>query len=153
MNSPNFLDRKTKTIIILSVVFIAIIVGFSLFYYYKGKAKNSIAPLIKDNPNSTDPNNNPAGVDDSTIKIISENLYSEMKGSNLSGHNAAPYQALLELSDTDFERVYNQFNTDHQGESSETLTQWVNDQWSGWLTDFDGLKKAILARCAKLNLV
>ncbi len=147
------MDKKTKNILIISAIALLLLLLSWWYFYKKGKAKTVIAPVVKDQPGSSDPNNNPEGASTTEIKQISENLYNEMKGSNITGHDPHPYEALLALSDTDFENVYNQFNSDYQSSSGETMIQWINDQWSGWMTDFDGLKKAILAKAADLNLI
>lgn len=147
------MDKQTKKWLIVAGIILVLLIAFGIYWYKRGKKTTSIAPIIKDNPGSTAADNNPAGVSDTDIKFLATNLHTDMSGSNFWGHNDDYFQHLLELSDTDFERVYNAFNTEYQAESGQTLIQWVdgeNDFFGGGA--FASLKQAILARGKKLNL-
>jgi flagellar basal body-associated protein FliL len=98
-------DKKAKTYLIIAAVVLLFLVGFGIYFYRKGKRQTTIAPVVKDIPGSSASDNNPAGTSNAEIKMISENLYNEMKGTNITGHAPQPYAALLALSDTDFEKV------------------------------------------------
>jgi len=147
------MDAKFKKQLIVIAIILAIFVGVGIYYYKKGKRSTTIAPIIKDNPNSTDADNNPAGASDTEIKRISEALYSDMDGANTFGHDAQPYKDALAASDTDFERIYNQFNTDHQAEGNGTLKTWIISEHPLYDPAFEGLRDSILQRMSKLNLI
>lgn len=138
------------------VIGVILVVLFVVWYfgYKRGSKKTTISPLTGDDPNSTDPNNNPAGMSDSDIKMLASNLHDDMEGSNFFGHNDDLFSKVTELSDTDVQRLYNEFNTQYQSDSGQTFTQWIAGEagaWSGGV--FDNLRTSILARLAKLNLV
>lgn len=145
--------EKYKIYIITALLVTVFLIGFAIYYYKKGKRTTSIAPIIKDNPNSTESNNNPAGASDTEIKQASDALYQDMNGFNTLGHEGAPYANLLAMSDTDFEKTYNQFNTDHQSEGNGTLKTWIQAEHPLYDTAFDAYRTSILERMAKLNLI
>lgn len=144
------MEHKTQ-LIIAGVVLLLLIIAF-IYVYRKGKSTTSIAPVVKDNPNSNDPENNPAAASDTEIKRIANALHADMDGLTV-GHDSQPYQDLLMLSDTDFERVYNEFNTQYQESSGQTLLGWIdNEVINFWDISFDALRTSIDSRMAKLNL-
>lgn len=145
------ISHKTQ-LIIAGVVLVLLIAAF-IYVYHKGKSTTSIAPIVKDTPGSNDPNNNPAGTSDSEIKMLAGKLFSDMDGVNVWSHDEEPYQQLLTLSDTDFEKVYNEFNADHQASSGQTLRQWIDNEDAYWGSQFSVLKESILNRMDKLNLI
>ena len=147
------MDAKFKKQLIIGAIIISALIGFAFYYYKKGKRSTSIAPLVNDNPNSTAANNNPAGISDSAVKQLADALYQDMNGVNTLGHQPEPYASLLAGSDTDFEKVYNSFNTDHQAEGSGTLKGWIEAEHPLYDPQFDAYRTSILQRMAKLNLI
>ena len=141
------MDKKTKKYLIIGAIVLVIIVSIAVYFYYKGKKTTTQAPLSNDNPDPTGPNNS-YGVSASQISQISDALYSDMSGFNWLGHATQPYQDLSALSDTDFEKVYNDYNTKHQAASNETFTQWINGEDFA----FADLANSIRQRLGSLNL-
>jgi hypothetical protein len=134
-----------KTTIIITIIVIVLIMIIAAYFYYQGKKTTTIAKVPVDNPDGT---NNPSGVGDGVISQISGDLHSDMNGWNILGHNVTPYQQLVALSDTDFVRVYNLFNTNYEPASKETLIGWINDE-DFWNKD---VQNSILERAARLDL-
>ncbi len=76
-----------------------------------------------------------------------------MKGLNLFGaHDIVPFQDALSLSDTDFTKLYNIFNTKYQQEYKETLTGWLTNESAVPYSPFETVKDNMLKRLGKLNL-
>jgi hypothetical protein len=138
------MDKKTKTILIIVAVVLLLIIAVAVYYYRQGKKTTTQAPITLDSPNS----NNSYGVSASEISRISDALYRDMSGFNYLGHDAQPYMDLISLSDTDTERVYNDFNTKHQADSLQTLTGWINSESFA----FNDVADAIRNRFGRLNL-
>lgn len=159
------MDKKIKTYLIIGAIALVLLVSLLIYAYHAGKKTTSIAPVVKDDPNApaNDPTNNPAGVSDTDIKTLVEKLYKDMSGANVLGHDSQAYKDLLALSDTDFERVYNEFNSEYQKDSGQTFKGWINGEGGYGLTDllpwpfsgnadFRALKDSTNQRFAKLNL-
>ena len=145
------MDKKTKTYLIVAGIVLLIIIAVGIWFYRKGKKQVTILPPPLDNPNSTgDTKNNPYSVASASITELSERLYDDMKGFNVWRDNE-PYKKLIGLSDTDFVKVYNAFNTAHQSEGNGTLKGWLQDE-SG-IGEFSTLKDEILTRMGRLNLI
>lgn len=143
--------KFSKAHIWIAISVLVIIVAFSFYFYKKGKKTTSIQDLPGDLPNSTNQNNNPAGVSNSEILQLVSDLYEDMNGVNFWGHDNSLFQKLLTYSDTDFVKVYNTFNSKYQADSGETFTQWLTNE-TNVTGNFMVLKESILNRCAKLNL-
>lgn len=146
------LSLKQKAIFV--GIILVVLGGIIWFAYSKGASKTVIAPLVNDSPD-----NNTPGISDTEVNQIAQSLYDDMSGFNLLGHKTQPYESLLALSDTDFLRVYNKFNSsDYSG--GKTLEEWVNDEYD--ITDptgiyafnqqYTALISSIKERFAKFNL-
>ncbi|MBS1645701.1 MAG: hypothetical protein JST67_00025 [Bacteroidetes bacterium] len=142
-----------KTTLIISVVVILLLISISWYFYYKGSKKTVIAPLVQDNPSSQSSQNNPAGISDTDVKQISSDIENEIHGYHVLGHDPTPYQRLLSLSDTDFVRVYNQWNTDYQQSEGQTLAKMVAGEWVLYDPAWDALQTSMNERFSKLNLI
>jgi hypothetical protein len=147
----------SKQILIIVAVVLVILVIVGIWFYRKGKKQTTIAPYVNDTPGATGSGsttgtgtNNPAGVSVSQISMISQALFNEMDGFNV-WRDTKPFTDLMILSDTDFVKVYNKFNTDYQAEGDGTLKQWIEDE-SG-VGEFATIREAILQRMARLNLI
>lgn len=143
--------KFTKVHMWIAISVIVVLIVFSVYFYRKGKKQTSIQALPGDLPGSNQANNNPAGISNAEILQLTTDLYNDMQGVNFWGHDNTLFQKLLTLSDTDFVKVYNTFNTSYQSTSGETLTQWIANE-TNVTGNFMILKEAILDRCAKLNL-
>lgn len=145
------MKTNTKTILIVLAVLVVLIVGVAFYYYRKGKKQVTIQAPPLDNPTGGNGSqqNNPYGVSDSQILAIAGSLHKDMEGFNWNGHDIEPFQNLNALSDSDFVRVYNVFNSKYQAESEETLKQWIESE----TFVFDDVIDSILSRMARLNLL
>lgn len=143
------MKTSNKTILIVIAIVVVFIVGIAFFYYRKGKKQVTIQKPPLDNPNSDSPENNPFAVSDAQITSIVDALHRDMDGLNWNGHDVQPYQDLNALSDSDFSRVYNVFNSKYQSDSGETLKQWIESE----SYVFDDVTDSIKQRMGRLNLL
>lgn len=144
---------SVKTWAIIAVVVLLLLVGLAWYFYSAGASKTKITPLTQDNPGSTSSTNNPAGISDTDVKLLATQLYNELDSDHIFGHDETPYQSLLALSDTDFERVYNSFNTQYQTQAGETLAAYIQSEWGDWDDyQFGALQTSMEERFSKLNL-
>jgi len=118
------------------------------YAYLQGKKTTTIAPLPE--------NDVPAGQTGETnenLAILATQLHDEMSGFNWSGHDVAPYKNAILLSDIDFVRLYNIFNTKYQSTSGETLTGWFNSETFFILGSADNsIYQTFSDNLSKLNL-
>jgi hypothetical protein len=149
-DTTQVLSAKAKWIIAGIILLILLTIAF--FIYRAGKKKGGVnvsKPLV-DNPNNTSNNNIPAA-SNSEITSVAESIFNDMKGLNWLGHNIDLWNTrVLTMSDTDFSRLYDEYNKSHQVESGLTMRQWVSeetDQDPKWLQ----IKEAVLIRMNKLN--
>ncbi len=133
----------TKQILITAVIVFLIIALISFHFYRKGKKTTTIVQPPADN--GTGPAVN---VPTTTITAIANDLHTDMDGFNFSGHDVKPYQELMALSNTDFVRVYNTFNTLFQGPSGQTLREWIESESYA----FDDVVESIIQRFNALNI-
>lgn len=123
-----------------------LLVGLGWFFYRRGKKQVTLQYLpgeLPGNPTS----GNVVGASNDEIKEIAQELYNDMAGFNVFGHNYEPYRRAVGLSNTDLLKLYNTFNTMYQKESNETLTSWISSER---YTNTD-LPSAIISRLTKLN--
>lgn len=140
---------STKQLLIIVAVVFVIFIAIGIWFYRKGKKTTTIAPVPNDNPNSNSPANNPAGVSDAQIAQIRDELYNEMNGVSL-WRDTTPFINYMGLSDTDFVRVYNAFNSKYQAEGNGTLKDWIDSEYG--IGEFGTVKDQILSRMGRLNL-
>lgn len=146
------MSPRTKTYAIIGLVALVVLVSVAIYFYKKGKKQVSVQVLPYDvagEPTGTGQPGTGNGISNNQIKVLVQKLYDDMSGFNWSGHDQAPYQEMSTLSDTDFVRVYNLFNTLYQKESEQTLREWIDNEKYA----FSFLTDSILQRMAKLNLV
>ena len=141
-----------RTMVIIGAIVFVIIVAVGIYFYTRGKKTVTIQPPPMDDPNSTGADNNPGGVGSASILKLVGELYAAMKGVNVDT-DVTPFNDLMELSDTDFVNVYNTFNSKYQKDSGETLYEWVYNEKAGWFSDFGAVKKSVLNRMKRLNLL
>ncbi len=141
------MNLTAKQIGIISAIVFILLLTIGIYFYYQGKKKTTIKEVPKDTPPGGE--NNPSGVSSGEIFRISNALYDDMNGLNVWGHDILPYQDFNALSDTDFVKVYNQFNTEYQGDSKATLKQWIDSE----MYVFDDVVESIKKRMGRLNLI
>jgi len=126
-----------------------LLIAAMVYYAYKqGKKQTTIAPL----PESDIPSGQTNETDEN-LSILATNLHDEMSGFNWSGHDVEPYKKAVLLSDIDFVRLYNIFNTKYQSTSGETLTGWFNSETFFVLGSADNsIYQTFSDNLSKLNL-
>lgn len=67
-------------------------------------------------------------------------------------HDAAPYEALMKLSNSQLVSVYNDWNKRYFNKNNETIIQAMNGDWSGWNLNWEHTLKDALLRFESLNL-
>lgn len=140
---------KYKWVIIAVVV--VIILG-AVYFVGRGDGTTKIKsiPLPSDVPGSKI-----SDVDGVSIRSLSVQLFESMDGIN-SSNDPKPLQDLLNLSDTLFVAVYNDFNTLYAAKEEGTLRDWIKGE-GGFFSMASGgyaaLQTAVLSRMAKLNLL
>lgn len=144
---------KKKTGLIIGGVILLLLILFYLAYR-KGKKTVTLAKLPVDDPKLGQQS---SAVGGAVVSQIVTDLYNDMKGVNwFAAHNIEPYNQLMSLSDTDFTKAYNFWNTKYQvqegGGLDNTLTGWIKSQSSIWYSPFETVRTAILKRLGKLNL-
>jgi hypothetical protein len=142
------MDKKTKTFVIVGLIVLVLFIGVAIYYYKKGKKTVSIQEIPSDLPGNPGSGSGTTGASNAEIKLVAQQLYSDMKGWNWAGHNYEPYTRALVFSDSDIVKLYNTFNTLYQTESGETLVQFMDNEA---YADSD-VPDALLQRFAKLNL-
>jgi hypothetical protein len=134
------------TTIVITIVVILLLVGLGWYFYRQGKKKVTLQALpgeLPGNPGSGDV----TGASNDEIKRIANDIYEDIDGFNVLGHNNEPYNASILLNDTDIVKLYNTFNAMYQQELKETLTQaLINEKfWENKAPD------TLIARLKKLN--
>lgn len=138
-------DKKSLYIYGGGVLLIAALIYYA---YKQGKKQTTIAPL----PESDNPGGQ-TGETDENLSILATNLHDEMSGFNWSGHDVEPYKKAVLLSDIDFVRLYNIFNTKYQSTSGETLTGWFDSETFFVLGSADNsIYQTFSDNLSKLNL-
>lgn len=140
---------STKQILIISAIVLTVFIVIGIWFYRRGKKQVTIQAPPQDNPNGGAPVNNPYAVSQGEISTIANGLFIDMDGLNWSGHSVEAYEKFNSLSDTDFVKVYNAFNTVHQAESGDTLKKWIEAESYA----FDDVVDSILERMGRLNLI
>ena len=126
---------KNKTFVI--VLILAIIAIVTWYYFYtKGKSVPTTVVPVQDNPGSTSSTNNPAGLADSDIKLLVDNAHKDATSywTSFVGHDASVYIPLSALSDTDFEKAYDIWNTEYQAQDQKTMRGIIDGIWA-WFAD------------------
>lgn len=153
--SKNLTDKQKQALIIAGILVVLTIAAF-IYFYNAGKSKGKQQGSVNISNTPTDPGTgNTASASTPEINTIATQLYQDMKGLNLSGHDNDLWSRWMILSDTDFIRVSNRFNEEYQTESGQTLKEWIEDE-GGWGygagSTWSQLKDTVLARMGKLNI-
>lgn len=147
-----------KKLLIVAAVILLIVLIIGIVIYRSGKKSGKAEGVINlSNPvtdNATGSSSPSAST--SEIKQLTEAVKQDLSGVNAFGHDIDLWSRVLTLSDTDFTRLYNEFNTKYQRDSGQSLKQWVDSDvdyffqvGSKWGT----IKQTVLAKMAKLNFV
>lgn len=144
----NPVGSQIKLIVIGVILLIILVAGILL---YRSGKKSGATKINISNPPSDDAGG--AGISTAEINSLSDEIYRDMDGLNGFGHNTDVWQRFLSLSDTDLVKVYNEFNTDYQAESEQTLKEWVYNESTSFQPQWSIIKETVLQRFAKLNLV
>jgi hypothetical protein len=138
----------TKYQLYLLAIVAVFIIGLSWFFYSKGKKTVTLQNLPGELPGNPD-SGNVRGASNDEIKSIATDLYQDLNGFNIFGHDSGPYDRANLLDDIDLVKLYNAFNTQYQKESNQTLTQWLDsDVFAPWgYITMNNLRKRLI----KLN--
>jgi len=93
-----------KTHLYIGIAVIVFMALFGYYYYRKGKNTVSIQVLPNDLPGNQGAANGSGGASNDEIKRVVEDLYNDMDGFNITGHNYEPYQTAITFSDTERKR-------------------------------------------------
>lgn len=142
------LSPKQRLILIIGSILFVSLLAFLLWYSARqsGKRKGAInlsSPLA--------PDTSAPAVSEAEVRQIAQNIYKEVSGGTIY-HSVDLWKKFLVLSDSDIVRVYNEYDTEYQKESGETLTQWIDGEWSIPGSEWRHIKSTVLERLAKLRL-
>lgn len=156
METDKKISVKTK-LWIIGITLLLLLV-FGIIIYRSGRKKGSInlsSPVI-DNPNNPGGNTTPVTAT-ADIMALTDLVHRDMEGVNLEHDTDLWSNRVLTLSDTDFVRLYNEFNSKYQKDSGETFTQWIAGETAYYVpllgTQWGTIKDSLLTRLSKLNLI
>ncbi|HYD20019.1 MAG TPA: hypothetical protein VEB40_00990 [Flavipsychrobacter sp.] len=151
MSGSAAIPMKVKLIIAGVILILLLVIGIVIYSAgnRKGKSKGqvNISTLPADLAGGQG-----AQASESEIRQLASEIYEDMKGLNVWGHNITPWQRVLALSDTDLVRLSNEFNTSYQKESEQTLKEWVDSEVGGG-TAWPTVRETVLTRLNKLNIL
>jgi len=145
------LTGTTKYLVIGGVVLV-LILGVGLLIYFSGKSAGKKKSTLNLSSGAGAGGEAPT-ISESEVRTLAQKLFSDMEGANFWGHNADAWNSFLSLSDTDVTRVYNEFNSKYQKETSQSLVQWVESETTTGLDSWDSIKPIVQQRFAKLKLI
>ncbi len=133
-------------------------VGLILYFYFAGRAAGKragsvdLSTPISDTGTGSTPSTG-AFASEQDVRDLVGKIKADMTGANIWGHDNDTYKTLLSYSDTDFQRVNNEFNTEYQTASSQSLRQWLEAESSLADFQFNPLRDSILQRMDKLKII
>lgn len=132
----------------------ALILGGLIYFAYRQGKKQTTQAQLPPNDNQTNPQTNtPSGASTAELTRIAGSLWDDMSGWNLTGHKPEAYAEALTLSDYDFVRLYNIWNSIYQSRNGETLTQMFDGETYIFFGETGGsVYYAFKNRLNKLNL-
>jgi hypothetical protein len=152
------LSDKQKMYLIIGVVVSILVIG--ILIYKSGKKKGSVeqAALPDDMPilSASGAKIGTLTTDQAkTVRELSQKLFTEID--SWGTVNDEPFKQLVELSDTLFVAVYNDYSKNYYSKTKKTLAQSISGLYSlgSYSTVTVGtsqLKETIMNRFAKLNL-
>jgi hypothetical protein len=140
--------KFNKTHIYIAIAVVIVLVSLGIFLYHQGTKKVAIQALPGDLPGNPG-SGNVTGASNDEIKRVAEQIYTDIDGYNVFGHNNAPYNVAVTFSDNDIVKLYNTFNTLYQNKLGETLRVAMENEkyYENDATDI------LISRFAKLNLI
>jgi hypothetical protein len=143
---------KANSKLTLYIIIAVVVIGLLVFIYFigrrSGKVKIEQVELPQDQPGGQ----LLTSTDSAKIRQVAQGLYNDLKGVSWGFHDAKPYNDLLQMSDTLFVAVYNDFNNLYGSEGKGTLRDWIKDDYAWIGSNSLPLSKAILDRMDKLGL-
>lgn len=138
------------------LIFYSIIAGLALIliFFFIGKSfGRSIPPAMVPLPNDPGSGTGATGsLSDANIRLITDALHEDIN--SWFTRDSAPYIDLMALSDTDFVRVYNDWNSRYFNDNKETLKQAIEGEWlSATSFTFYNLKPQLMQRFERLGLL
>jgi hypothetical protein len=154
-NTESQLSPKTKLYIVVAVF--VILLSFGIFIYIRGKAAGKLAGSVNQSTPVIDNGNISLGsfVTNADIETLVQSVHDDMNGLNITGHSSDTWSKVLQLSDTDFIALNNEFNLKFQQSTGQDFKQWVQSEYSFSLNPFNPwptIQNTILDRLAKLNI-
>lgn len=144
------LSPKTKLIVIAVGILLVGLIFFIVWYSARKAGKLKGTTII----NTSNPGSDTStSASESEIRQVAGDLYGDMDGANIMGHNLDAWQRFMALSDSDVVRVYNEFDLKYQKPSGQTFKEWVQNESSPFLSPWSTVKETVLARLNKLNLL
>lgn len=128
----DFLKNKN---VIIGIIILAIVI-FTIWYFYnRGKSVPTTVKPILDNPDSSSSSNNPAGYNAAQLKVlvdVAHEDYDSTYNDIFGKHDPDVYIPIIQLSDTDFTRAYNIWNTSYQEKDERTMVQAIDSLFGTW---------------------
>lgn len=145
------LTDKQKLITLGIFILIVAVIFFLVYRAGKKKGGINISNPIIDNPDDT--NNQGEQLSETEIQQLASDVYNDMDGLNLS-HDSDIWNRVLAMSDTDFVRLNNAFNTKFQKDSDESFYSWVKNESSITALGFSwpDVQQILLKKFSKLNI-
>ncbi len=142
MNQPVTIPNAKGQMLTVGLFLLAI-GGISFYAYSQGKKK----PTIK--------GTNVGGEESAGrafLETLAQKIHEDVSGLTFV-NDVDIFQTALSLSDNDFTRLYNIYNTLYQSESAETMTAAVSDEFA-WILNYEFMvvKDQFVSRCASLDL-
>lgn len=133
-----------RGVIIIAVVVLLIAIGIAVWFYFQGKQKGSEQTNLNLS-SPLDSQGNAPSASDAEIRQLAQQLYEDMDGLNVFGHDETVWNNFMALNDADIIKLNNRFNSEYQAESGESFVEWVDNE-SG------DLPEQAMVRLKKLNL-
>lgn len=128
----------------------ALVLGVLYFVYKQGKKSPSIAPIPTDTGGSS---GSGVSLPNGDLISLAGEIYRDCIGLDIfAAHDESIYQRALALSNTDFVRLYNIFNSAYQPMIEDTMRGLINDQWAIPYSPWATIREAMMKRFDTLNL-
>lgn len=134
---------KNKTAVLWGVALLVILVLIIVIVIIARKKEAEKAPL----PHETDWGRTLTDVEEAQVIRLTDELYEDMKGWNIWGHNESVYTEYSKTTDRVFVAVANHFGEKYG--NGESLAQWMKDEAYA----FNSLTDAIISRLAKFGFI
>ncbi len=135
--------KNNKNLVIGGAVLLLIVVLVIVIVVIARKKKIEKVPL----PQETDWGRTLTDVEEAQVIRLTDELYEDMKGWNIWGHNESVYTEYSKTTDRVFVAVANHFGEKYG--NGESLAQWMKDEAYA----FNSLTDAIISRLAKFGFI